>query len=88
MVKNNLSCRYALKNHVKKTITAIRVATKKVGPTQGYFDVPHSSVLHSSALISPPLSAVYLLVTDAQQLQKGVTPLSDHTLPATKQSNT
>ena len=60
MVKNNLSCRYAPKNHTKKTINAIRVDTKKAGPAQGYFDVPHSSVLHLSALIFQPLSKRFI----------------------------
>jgi len=51
-VIDKLSCRYAFKNHTKKTITAIRTDVKKAGPAQGYFVAPHSSVLHSSVLMS------------------------------------
>ena len=62
-VKDKLSCRYAFKNHTKKTVTATRTDVKNAGPTQGYFDSPLSSVLLLSALIfqsfSQQLTACY-----------------------------
>lgn len=76
MAIGNLSCRYAFKNHTKNIVTATRTDTKKAGPTQGYFDTPHSSVLHLSALMSNPslidLPACYRC-TNPQK--RGVFPL-------------
>ena len=52
-----LSCRYALKNQTKKTITKIRTEVNKAGPNQRYFDVPDSLVLHSSLFMFVSVSS-------------------------------
>lgn len=81
MVKDNLSCRYALKNHTKKTIKAIRTAVKKAGPAQGYFVTPQSSVLLLSALISQSFSQRLIYLLRTHNPQKGESsPLSESCL--------
>lgn len=53
---------HALRNHTKKTITAISTDVNKAGPAQGY--VPPSCVLPSSVFMHGPS---HLLVTDAHE---------------------
>ena len=66
--QDKFSCRHALRNHTKKTITAISTDVNKAGPAQGYLVVPPSCVLPSSALMHSPS---HLLVTDAQPPERG-----------------
>lgn len=60
--QDKFSCRHALRNHTKKTITAISTDVNKAGPAQGY--VPPSCVLPSSVFMPSPS---HLLVTDAHE---------------------
>lgn len=64
--QDKFSCRHALRNHTKKTITAISTDVNKAGPAQGY--VPPSCVLPSSVFMPGPS---HLLVTDAQSPERG-----------------
>lgn len=75
MVKNSLSFRHALKNHIKKTVRAIKTDTKNAGPNQGYFVSPHSCALPSSALIYQPLSQRFTAYYGRSYTRKGDAPL-------------
>ena len=55
--QDKFSCRHALRNHTKKTITAISTDVNKAGPAQGY--VPPSCVLPSSVFM-PSASRIRL----------------------------
>jgi hypothetical protein len=66
--QDKFSCRHALRNHTKKTITAISTDVNKAGPAQGYLVVPPSCVLPSSAFM-PSASRICLANLQDQEVQ-------------------